>query len=71
MPLGVISRVHLDFGVIFGKKSQNGKLEKFGQNGLLRRNVGCLAPARPRCPKWHPFSTPRRSFATLQRKHCS
>ena len=55
MPLGVISRVHLDFRVIFGEKSQKGKLEKSRQNGLLRlsvrnprcgidlcRNVGCL-----------------------------
>ena len=29
MPLGVISRAYLDFGEIFGEKSQKGKTRKF------------------------------------------
>ena len=43
----------------------------------LRRNVGCLASARSRCPKGHPSGTLQRSGATPQQRvtprcrHCS
>ena len=46
---------------IFGEKSQKSKLENLGTSGSprcdvdLRRSVGCLAAARPRCQ----IGTPR------------
>ena len=61
----------------FGKNRKREKLEKPGHFGFLRlnvgnprrgvalrRSVGCLAPARPRCPKRHPSGTPRLSYCS-------
>ena len=73
MPLGVISRVSLDFGVIFGEKSQKGKTRKIWAK---RASTPRCREPRPRhrptpqrgmprrgeaeVPKWHPSGTPRR-----------
>ena len=49
MPLAVISRVSFEFwGDFWRKNRKKGKPEKSGQNGILRRSVGCLAVARSR-----------------------
>ena len=77
MPLGVISRVSFWFLRIFGEKNAKELKLKYGQNGLLRLNVGnprrnvalrrslgCLATARLRYQKGHPSGTPRRSIFT-------
>ena len=53
---------------IFGEKKAKEQKLKFGHFGPLRRSVGCLTVERPRCPKGHPLGTPRRSFATPQRR---
>ena len=79
--------IHMIYFVIlriFGEKSKKEENGKFGQNGLLhcsvgnprcgvdlRRSVGCLVVARPRCQNWHPSGTPWCSKVTPWRRHCS
>ena len=69
MPLVEILRVSFGFGVIFGEKSQKGKIRKSGIFGFLCRSVG--NPHRDRGAKMAPLVTLRRSFATPRCRHSS
>ena len=84
MLLVVIPMICFEFLRILEKNRKKGKPEILGKHGLLhcrvgnprcdvklRRNVGCLVTARPRCPKGHSSGTLRRSFATPRCRHCS
>ena len=67
MLLKVIPMFCFGFLRIFGENLQKRKTEKSRQNRLLRRSVGCLAAARPRCQIWHPSGTPHRVVATVHK----
>ena len=55
MPLGVISRVHLDFGVIFGKKIAKWETRKIWAKRAPTPQRGMPHPGEAEVPKMAPL----------------